>query len=135
MAGLNIGSVTIASNGDASGDGLAKELYDVLVAITPIPATSAPGAQQQTADLIRAMNVFHGRPDLTNIVEHWDKPFIVMCGDSGQLESVEKATALAVSAPNGELHVMRGCGHYMNMERPVEFNAVLENLVQLVCAE
>jgi pimeloyl-ACP methyl ester carboxylesterase len=68
----------------------------------------------------------------TEVALSWKKPLVAICGDSGTLESRERTAALAGSLPNAKLHIMRGCGHYMNLENPVEFNAVITNLVRSV---
>ena len=62
----------------------------------------------------------------------WEKPLLVICGDRDRIISERKAYALARSAPDGRLHVMRGCGHYMNMEGPAEFNRVVGDFVRSV---
>ena len=87
---------------------------------------------QRTEDLVRAVKVFHGRPDLADVVSRWEKPFIAVCGDCDLIVTEKKTADLASSAPLGQLHVMRGCGHYMNMERPKEFNQIVGNLIRSV---
>lgn len=85
--------------------------------------------RQSTEDLVRAVRAFHSRPDLTDVVRRWTKPLVAISGDQGYLESAEKAAALAALAPNGRAHVMRGCGHYLNLKRPVEFNAIVSDVL------
>ncbi len=87
-------------------------------------------AEDQSAeDLVRAVRAFHTRPDLTDVVRCWTKPLVAISGDQGRLESAEKAVALAALAPNGRAYVLRGCGHHLNLERPVEFNAIISNVL------
>jgi pimeloyl-ACP methyl ester carboxylesterase len=33
---------------------------------------------------------------------------------------------MADRIPDAQLHVMAGCGHFNNLERPAEFNRILE---------
>lgn len=87
---------------------------------------------QRTEDLIRAIKIFHGRPDLAYVVSGWEKPLIAVCGDCDQIVTEKKTADLASRAPLGQLYVMRGCAHYMNMERPWEFNQIIGNLVRSV---
>ena len=87
---------------------------------------------QRTEDLVSAVRVFHGRPDLTDVVSKWDKSLIAVCGDCDLIITEKKTADLASNAPRGQHHVMRGCGHYMNMERPHEFNQIVGNLVRSV---
>lgn len=83
--------------------------------------------EQRREDLIRATRVFHGRPDAADVVREWKEPLLVIGGDHDDFVPVAKATALAASAADGHLHLMRGCGHFPNLERPEEFNDVLRN--------
>ncbi len=126
----------IATLEDGGVSALLPEIRLQCFGPSPDPAVvdhvESMALDQKTEDLIRAMSVFHGRRDLTEVVEGWTKPLIAICGDRGELESVEKATDLAAIAPNGRFHVMGGCGHYMNLERPVEFNAILGSLVHSI---
>lgn len=64
------GTVVVAPNGSATGTGLAKDLYDVLVAklgVTPaeVPA-NVPAAQSQLADVAEAL----GQAVVAYIVAH-----------------------------------------------------------------
>ena len=87
---------------------------------------------QETADLINAVQVFHSRTDHIAVVAQWEKPLLVMSGEHDPVIAEEKAMALSHLAPQAELHVMRGCGHFMNLERPHEFNQVLADFVRRV---
>lgn len=89
---------------------------------------------QTNEDLINAVQVFHGRADHTEVVSCWQKPLLVMCGDSDPVVTEQKAIALTSLAPHAKLHVMTGCGHFMNLERPDEFNQILAKFVQSVDA-
>lgn len=88
--------------------------------------------EQGTEDLIRAVKVFHSRPDLSDVVSQWEKPLVAICGDRDLVVTRTKTSALAASAPFGQMYVMRGCAHYMNMERPDEFNNIIGELVRSV---
>ena len=81
--------------------------------------------EQRTEDLVSAVRAFHDRADLSQVVRSWTKPLLVVSGDRGTLQRPERAAALAAEAPNGELLVMNGCGHFPSMERPREFNNAL----------
>jgi len=55
---LDAGSVTISGAGTPSGTGLSRELYDVLAGLFGLGSVtppSAPGAQQQIADIANAV--------------------------------------------------------------------------------
>jgi pimeloyl-ACP methyl ester carboxylesterase len=95
-----------------------------------VAAAEAIAMTQKTGDLIRAVEVFHSRPDATRVVTSWQKPLLVIGGDNDGFVSMRKLTAVATSAPLGRLRIMRGCGHLASMERPAEFNAVLGDFVR-----
>jgi pimeloyl-ACP methyl ester carboxylesterase len=97
-------------------------------------SAEAIAMEQHPADLVRAVQVFHGRPDADNVVTGWKKPLLVIGGDRDGFVSVKRSTALANSAPLGRLHIMRDCGHFCNLERLAEFNAVVGDLVRSVAA-
>ena len=65
---------------------------------------------QRMEDLVRAVNVFHGRPNLANVVSSWEKPLIAVCGDCDQIVTVKKTADLASSAQLGQLHVGKKIG-------------------------
>jgi len=95
-----------------------------------ISAAEAIAMTQSAEDLVRAVEVFHGRPDATDVVAGWRKPLLVIGGDQDGFVSMRKLTAVAAGAPHGRLHVMRGCGHFASLERPAEFNAILANFIR-----
>ncbi len=87
---------------------------------------------QRTEDLIRAVRAFHSRRDLSDFAVRWNKPLLVMCGDKDRVVTESKTAAFVASTQSGVMHVMRDCGHYMNMERPSEFNRIVADFVDLV---
>jgi pimeloyl-ACP methyl ester carboxylesterase len=87
---------------------------------------------QRTEDLIRAVRAFHSRRDLSEFAARWSKPLLVMCGDKDRVVTEHKTTAFVSGTKSGVMHVMRDCGHYMNMERPSEFNRIIADFVDLV---
>ena len=87
---------------------------------------------QSTKDLANAVHAFHGRADLTDVVSQWEKPLLVVSGDADPVVTEQKAAVLAGLTPNAKLHVISGCGHFVNMERPGEFNGILTDFVQSV---
>lgn len=87
---------------------------------------------QRPGDLAGAITAFHSRPDLTRVVEEWDKPLTVVVGDRDGVtaDPVGRAAALAARAPRGQLRVVPGAGHFPNLQRPAEFNAILAGTVR-----
>ena len=42
------------------------------------------------------------------------------------LPCIAPSQFLADRIPDAQLHVMAGCGHFNNLERPADFNRILE---------
>lgn len=126
--------VAVLREGGAASvwQGLADRFFDPTADRRVVETAKAIAMEQCSADLIRATEVFHSRPDATDVVSSWRKPLVVVGGDCDGFVSVAKSTGIADSAPNSQLHIMRGCGHFPNMERPTEFNAILADLVRSV---
>ena len=113
---------------------LAARFFGPTADRSVMESAKAIAMEQPPDDLVRAVQVFHGRPDAADVVMNWKKPLLVIGGDRDGVVSVEKSTALASRAPRGRLHIMNDCGHFGNMERPAEFNAVVGDLVRSVAA-
>lgn len=52
-------------------------------------------------------------------------PSLIVVGER-DLPCIPPSKFMADRIPDAELHVMAGCGHFNNLERPAEFNRVLE---------
>jgi pimeloyl-ACP methyl ester carboxylesterase len=89
---------------------------------------------QDVDDVVRGVRAFHDRRDLTEFVEGWRRPLVVVNGRADRSPSPATAAALAAAAPDGRLHVVDGCGHYVNLERPAELGALIEATVAEVAA-
>ena len=85
---------------------------------------------QSTDDLVKGIEAFHGRPDLTEVVSSWQKPLLIIDGD--HCRSAQHASAMAELAPDGRLQIYRGCGHFPNLERRRQFNNALAGLIREV---
>jgi pimeloyl-ACP methyl ester carboxylesterase len=109
---------------------MAGRFFGPAAELAAISAAEAIAMTQCTEDLIRAVQVFHSRPDAANVLAGWRKPVLVVGGDEDGFVSMRKLAAVAAAAPHGRLHVMRGCGHFANLERPAEFNAVLADFIR-----
>lgn len=85
----------------------------------------ALGQQQRTDDLINAVRVFHGRADLEHVLSTWGKPYLVISGERDPIFPKGKSERISKLGSNGRLQTMTDCGHFMNMERPAEFNRIV----------
>jgi pimeloyl-ACP methyl ester carboxylesterase len=76
-------------------------------------------------DLAVAQEAMRDRLDLTGIVSSFGGPLLVCVGDRDDVVSVEDAGALADSALQGRLEVFEDAGHFLSMDQPERFDAVL----------
>jgi pimeloyl-ACP methyl ester carboxylesterase len=88
----------------------------------------AIAAEQKPDDLVRAIQAIRDRPDSTEAVTS-GIPLLVVAGDHDPLVTPEIAHGLAGAAPNARAHVLEGCGHLPNLERPDEFNRILTSFL------
>ena len=84
---------------------------------------------QDVEAVIRGVRAFHSRRDLTEFVRSWSKPLIVINGDQDRTPSPTTAATLATSAPDGQLHLVPDCGHYVNLERPSHFETIVRDVI------
>jgi 2-hydroxymuconate-semialdehyde hydrolase len=80
-------------------------------------------------DLARAMEALRDRPDATDVVGTFAGPLLLVVGTEDELLSVEEARAIVESAPDGRLEVIEGAGHFVNLDAPDRFNAVLREFL------
>jgi pimeloyl-ACP methyl ester carboxylesterase len=88
--------------------------------IAPVGARAKAIAREQPLDdLIRGVNAFHTRPDATSVVERFAGTVQVVVG---------AADHIGRKIPCGEYHVVPDAGHYVNLDQPEWFNALLTSL-------
>jgi pimeloyl-ACP methyl ester carboxylesterase len=76
-------------------------------------------------DLAVAQEAMRDRPDASDTVGAFGGPLLVCVGDHDELVSVEEARAIADRALLGSLEIFAGAGHFLSIEQPDRFNAVL----------
>ena len=86
--------------------------------------------RQSVADIVRGVEVFHDRPDLDDFAATWRKPLYVISGKNDTSPSPTTAAALARAAPRGHFELVPDCGHYVNLERPQAFEALLAQFLR-----
>ena len=58
-----------------------------------------------------------------------DVPTLLLVGDQDTVTPPDLSRALAEVIPGAELHVLAGAGHLANIERPADFNRLVEEFV------
>jgi len=79
--------------------------------------------------LALAQEAMRDRMDLTGIVSSFGGPLLVCVGDQDDLFSVDEARGIAESALVGRLEVFEGAGHFLTLDQPDRFNAVLKEFL------
>jgi 3-oxoadipate enol-lactonase len=85
--------------------------------------------EQRAEDLANAMEVLRDRPDATDVVRSFGGPLLIVVGTRDDIVSVEEARELAASAPDGKVEVIEGAGHFVGIDAPDRFNALLEEFL------
>jgi pimeloyl-ACP methyl ester carboxylesterase len=79
----------------------------------------------EAEELARATRTLRDRHDQREVVARFERPLLVCVGTDDDILSVDEATSLAASAPNGRVEVFAGAGHLPCLEQPARFNALL----------
>jgi pimeloyl-ACP methyl ester carboxylesterase len=85
--------------------------------------------EHSAEDLARAMEALRDRADAADVVRTFAGPLLVVVGTEDDLLPVEEARAIAESAPDRRLEVIDGAGHFVNLDAPGRFNAVLREFL------
>ena len=121
----------LATNGIGA---LWEEIWEPLFAPAAdrsVVAAARGEALAMPADAIASgIALFHGRRDLTDVVDHWPKPLTVITGDHDSAPGRHISQDLADRAPLGVLEVVPNCGHYVPIERPDAIARALDAAIE-----
>jgi len=79
--------------------------------------------QQSVSDLIRGVSVFHRRPDRATWLRSWPGPVTIIAGEHDATSQAASATAAGLK--NGRFTRIRGTGHYVPVEAPIEIARII----------
>jgi pimeloyl-ACP methyl ester carboxylesterase len=79
--------------------------------------------------LVETQEAMRDRLDLTGVVASFGGPVLVCVGTEDELVSVDEARELADRALDGRVEVFEGAGHFVAVDQPERFNAVLLEFV------
>jgi pimeloyl-ACP methyl ester carboxylesterase len=85
--------------------------------------------EQRPDDLVAAVEAIRDRADSTDVWASLAVPTLIAVGDSDPFVPVEDARSHAEAARDGAVHVFESCGHLPSLERPDEFERVLEQFL------
>lgn len=81
-------------------------------------------------ELVDATLALRDRPDWTEVVRSFPRPFVVCAGDRDELFSPGEGRALAELAPYGRFELFAGAGHLLSLEQSDRFDEVLLEVIR-----
>ena len=80
--------------------------------------------EQNVDDVIRGVRAFHDRPDHAEFVSTWTRHLVVVTGAEDRTPTPAVARA-SVQGARREQVIVENCGHYVSLEQPDMFHAIL----------
>lgn len=120
-----LGMVLVGTRADA--DTFERRRYRQEV-INELRGGYRPDLADEDADLDHlavAQEAMRDRLDLSGVVASFGGPLLVCVGDGDELVTVGEAEELATSALDGKLEVFPDAGHFVAVDQPDRFNAIL----------
>jgi len=107
---------------------ITQTLVDEIVALCKVPNADQSMHDYQVSSLLR-----HGvRTDYTELFSELEMPVLFLNGEKDPLVPAKASKAASDAAPLGELHIMAGCRHWPQKERPEEYVRVVNSFLQRV---
>ena len=83
---------------------------------------------QDLGSVVAGVRAFHDRIDRRSVASAWGKPLVGISGEHDVAPPIEVVRQLA-TGPNRRFHLVAGCGHYVPLEQPAEFQRLLVDAV------
>lgn len=80
-------------------------------------------------ELVTAQEAIRDRADTTDVVAQFRGLFVACAGTEDDLVHSEDAYELAGLSPNGRAEVFPGAGHFINLDDPDAFDAMIERVL------
>lgn len=124
-----LGLVLVASRADADSFERRRFRQEQIIALRTGEVPDLADADANLEHLAIAQEAMRDRLDLTGVVASFGGPLLVCVGDRDELVSVDDAQELAATALNGRLEVFEDARHFVALDQPERFNAVLLDFV------
>ncbi len=105
---------------------VTDDLVDELFALCQMPDAEASMHDYQCSSLTPRSAI----PDYTGRLCELSMPILFICGEKDTLVPPKVSAAATAQVQNGRLHIMRGCRHWAQKERPEEYAAVVDAFLQ-----
>jgi len=120
-----VGMVLVASRAEADTFERRRQRDDQTAALRARGVPPELDTDDTAEDLAVAQEAIRDRMDLSGIAASFGGPLLVCIGDKDDVVSVDESRELASSALRGTLEIFPEAGHFLSVEQPDRFNAVL----------
>lgn len=120
-----VGMVLVGSRAGADSFERRRSRDDQIAALRASGVRDELEEDVPAEQLAAAQEAMRDRLDLTGVASSFGGPLLVCVGDQDDIVSVEESRELASGALRGSLEVFPGAGHFVSVEQPERFNAVL----------
>lgn len=104
---------------------ISKTLIDEVFALCQIPNPEKSMQDYQRSSLTKRGTI----PDYTEQLKELQMPVLFINGENDVLVKLKDVTKASKSVKNGQLHIMKGCKHWSQKERPEEFVKVIDTFI------
>ena len=120
-----VGMVLVGSRASADTFDRRRQRDDQIAALRARGIPPELETDESAEDLAVAQEAIRDRMDLSGVVASFGGPLLVCIGDQDDIVSVEESRDLASGALQGSVEVFSGAGHFVSVDQPDRFNAVL----------
>jgi len=120
-----VGMALVGSRADADSWDRRRYREDQISELRSNSAQPQVYGEPTNEDLAVAQEAMRDRLDLSGIVASFGGPILVCVGDRDELVSVDEALSISESALQGTLEIFPGAGHFVSLDQPERFDAVL----------
>ncbi|MEH6548072.1 MAG: alpha/beta hydrolase [Sneathiella sp.] len=82
--------------------------------------------QLDPQEISKGVTAFHTRPSRGELLENYENTALVVTGKDDVAPGPKASAALSLTAPNGRLHVIPKCGHYVPLEQPKALRHIIQ---------
>ncbi|HVJ34158.1 MAG TPA: alpha/beta hydrolase [Terriglobia bacterium] len=94
-----------------------------------VAAAKQLALRQSPSDIARGITAFHTRPSRHRLLSAFPRPIIFVTGTDDSAPGVNTNAMQANMAPQGSLHIIPECGHYVSLEQPAPLNTILSEMI------
>ena len=127
-----VAAIVLAASKAASDTPERKEIRAELIERLRVegpPENAAAGVGVD--ELIACQEAIRDRPDLTSVVTSFRGVLVACAGTEDEIVLTEDAFELAGLAEDGRPYVFAGAGHFLNLDQPEEFDAMISESLTL----